>query len=31
MSNLKFETLQVYAGQEVNKTTHARAFEKLVN
>jgi O-acetylhomoserine (thiol)-lyase len=26
MSNLKFETLQVHAGQEVEKTTHARAL-----
>jgi len=26
MSNLKFETLQVHAGQEVDKTTHARAL-----
>ncbi|SCD19558.1 O-acetylhomoserine (thiol)-lyase [Proteiniphilum saccharofermentans] len=26
MSNYKFETLQVHAGQEVDKTTHARAL-----
>jgi O-acetylhomoserine (thiol)-lyase len=26
MSELKFETLQVHAGQEVEKTTHARAL-----
>ncbi|MDR2475154.1 MAG: O-acetylhomoserine aminocarboxypropyltransferase/cysteine synthase [Bacteroidales bacterium] len=26
MSSLKFETLQVHAGQEVEKTTHARAL-----
>ncbi|MDR1454578.1 MAG: O-acetylhomoserine aminocarboxypropyltransferase/cysteine synthase [Tannerella sp.] len=26
MGNLKFETLQVHAGQEVEKTTHARAL-----
>jgi O-acetylhomoserine (thiol)-lyase len=26
MSNLRFETLQVHAGQEVDKTTHARAL-----
>jgi O-acetylhomoserine (thiol)-lyase len=26
MSKLKFETLQVHAGQEVEKTTHARAL-----
>ena len=26
MSKLKFETLQVHAGQEVDKTTHARAL-----
>jgi O-acetylhomoserine (thiol)-lyase len=26
MSELKFETLQVHAGQEVDKTTHARAL-----
>ncbi|MDR2469853.1 MAG: O-acetylhomoserine aminocarboxypropyltransferase/cysteine synthase [Tannerella sp.] len=26
MSNLKFETLQIHAGQEVEKTTHARAL-----
>ena len=26
MSNLKFETLQVHAGQEVEKSTHARAL-----
>jgi len=26
MSNLKFETLQVHAGQEVDKTTHSRAL-----
>ncbi|MDR2563022.1 MAG: O-acetylhomoserine aminocarboxypropyltransferase/cysteine synthase [Prevotellaceae bacterium] len=26
MSTLKFETLQVHAGQEVEKTTHARAL-----
>ncbi|MDR1223916.1 MAG: O-acetylhomoserine aminocarboxypropyltransferase/cysteine synthase [Tannerella sp.] len=26
MSNLRFESLQVHAGQEVDKTTHARAL-----
>ena len=26
MKNLKFETLQIHAGQEVDKTTHARAL-----
>ena len=26
MSNLRFETLQVHAGQEVDKTTHSRAL-----
>ncbi|MDR2962935.1 MAG: O-acetylhomoserine aminocarboxypropyltransferase/cysteine synthase [Bacteroidales bacterium] len=26
MSNLRFETLQLHAGQEVDKTTHARAL-----
>ena len=26
MSNLRFETLQVHAGQEVDKTSHARAL-----
>ncbi|MDR2233733.1 MAG: O-acetylhomoserine aminocarboxypropyltransferase/cysteine synthase [Tannerella sp.] len=26
MSNLKFETLQLHAGQEVEKTTHSRAL-----
>jgi O-acetylhomoserine (thiol)-lyase len=26
MSNFRFETLQVHAGQEVDKTTHARAL-----
>ena len=26
ISELKFETLQVHAGQEVDKTTHARAL-----
>jgi O-acetylhomoserine (thiol)-lyase len=26
MSNYKFETLQVHAGQEVDKTTHSRAL-----
>ena len=26
MSDLKFETLQIHAGQEVDKTTHARAL-----